>query len=79
MKNMALDISFTVLTENDFEHVTKDEVYQGILRRLAVLMKNWEPEAIGYIDEYEVSKTDEIEFLEFKIRQLKKEEINETC
>ena len=54
MKNMALDISFTVLTENDFEHVTKDEVYQGILRRLAMLMKDWEPEAIGYVDEYEV-------------------------
>lgn len=60
MKNMALDISFTVLTENDFEHVTKDEIYQGILRRLAMLIKNWDPGAIGYIDEYEI-ETDTLE------------------
>ena len=68
MKNMALDISFTVLTENDFEHVTKDEVYQGILRRLAMLMKNWEPDAIGYVDEYEVEA--ELDIPESRLRFL---------
>lgn len=58
MKNMALDLSFTVLTENEFEKVTQAEVYEGILRRLAQLMKHWEPEAIGYIDEYEEEDID---------------------
>ena len=51
---MALDISFSIETENSFEKVTQAEVYAGILKRLASLMECWEPEAIGFIDEYEV-------------------------
>ena len=52
--NMSLDICFSIETKNAFEDVTKEEVYEGLLKRLATLMKNWEPEAIGWVDEYEI-------------------------
>ncbi len=57
--NMALDIAFSIETENTFENVTKDEIYYGLLKRLASLMKEWEPEAIGCIDEYDIEVDNE--------------------
>ncbi len=56
---MALDISFSIETENTFENITKDEIYYGLLKRLASLMKDWEPGAIGFVDEYDIESEEE--------------------
>ena len=54
--NMALDISFSIETKHSFENLTKDEIIRGLCKRLYSLLDHWEPEAIGYCDEYELEE-----------------------
>jgi len=38
--NHAFTIAFTVISDNDGEHVTKQELVAGVLRRVADLVEN---------------------------------------
>jgi len=52
MKNIMMDVAFTIETEKEFEKLTKDEIISALLIRVSQLILNWEPEAIGFSDEY---------------------------
>ncbi len=54
MKNIAMDIGFTIKTEKEFEDLHQFEIIQAILLRIVSLMKYWEGDAIGFCDEYEM-------------------------
>jgi len=49
MKNIMMDMAFTIETDKNFEELT-----QAILDRGSSLVECWEPEAIGFCDEYEL-------------------------
>jgi hypothetical protein len=55
MKNIAMDIGFTIETDKEFEDLTQAEVLGALLRRIDSLLQCWEKDAIGYSDEYEVT------------------------
>jgi hypothetical protein len=54
MKNIMMDVTFTVETDKEFEELTPSEIVGGILRRCRQLLDHWEPEAIGFCDEFEM-------------------------
>ena len=55
-----VDMAFSVETTNTFETLTKGEILIAIHKRLASLIENWEPEAFGFCDEYDIAEvTDE--------------------
>ena len=54
MRNMLLDVAFSLETEREFSCLTKDEVITALLKRIASLVEHWEPDAFGFCDEYEL-------------------------
>lgn len=56
MKNIAMDIAFTIETEKNFEELTAIEVLSALLERITRLMNCWEADAIGFCDEYEMGE-----------------------
>ena len=54
MKNIMMDVAFTIETTKEFEELTQAEVVSALLKRVAGLLENWEPEAIGFCDSYDL-------------------------
>lgn len=57
--NHAFDIAFEVKSDNEGEDVTREELFEGLLKRLASLMKNDDEilEACGLpFDTYEIEE-----------------------
>lgn len=68
MKNYAFDIAFEVQSENDPEKVTAQELWIGLMNRLAdVMQENSIVEACGMpYDEYDMDENPEIEVQKMK-------------
>lgn len=54
--NIMMDVGFTIETEKTFEELTQAEVIAAILNRCQSLLLEWDKDAIGYCDEYEVTE-----------------------
>ncbi len=54
MKNIMIDMAFSVETDNEFEKLTQIEILAALFGRIQSLIQCWEPEAFGFCDEYEI-------------------------
>lgn len=52
LKNIMMNIAFTIETVKDFDKLSQREVLDAIKRRVEQLEACWEPEAIGFCDEF---------------------------
>lgn len=53
LRNIEIDVAFSIETEKKFEDLTKDELLAALLQRVVSLMENFEPDAFGFVDEYQ--------------------------
>ena len=56
MRNIMIDVAFSVVTNHPFEELTQAEILAAMTKRVAYLIENWEPEAFGFCDEYTVEE-----------------------
>jgi hypothetical protein len=59
MRNIMMDIGFTIETEKEFEELAAAEVMAALLTRVASLLREWDKDAVGYCDEYEIEEDSE--------------------
>ena len=55
-QNIMMDVGFTIVTTKDFEELTQGEILEALLIRVSSLCTNWEKEAIGFGDAYDVEE-----------------------
>lgn len=54
--NIMMDLAFEIETEKEFEDLTQKEILEAIARRVVSLAIQWDKDAIGYCDAYEIEE-----------------------
>lgn len=60
MKEIVMDLTFTVKTNKNFENLTKEEILIALAQRVLSLANDWDLDAFGFVDE---SETEDEEIL----------------